>query len=302
MKIAIFGSSGFIGKNLVESLQQNDDVQEISLRNHAWKNDIDAKTEVFINLVGKAHDHKGTATEKDYYFANVELAQQLFEIFKKSEAKLFIHISSLAALEEFESTKPLEETAECNPISLYGKSKREAEKWLLKEELPEDKKLIIIRPPMVHGPGDKGNLGLLYKIISKKIPYPLASFNNERSFISIDNFNFYIKKIIEKNENLENGIYHISDNETVATNEIIEVIKKVENIKISNLSIPKSMIKGLARIGDFVPIPLNSKKLKKLTNNLLVSNQKIKTALEIEKLPLTATEGLEKTIKSFKNK
>ena len=300
MKIAIFGSSGFIGKNLVKYLQQNNEVQEISLRNPSWKNEVFTNTKVFINLVGKAHDHKGTATEKDYYFANVELAQQLFEIFKKSEAKLFIHISSLAALEEFESTKPLEETAESNPISLYGKSKREAEEWLLNEELTKDKKVIIIRPPMVYGPGDKGNLELLYKIISKGIPYPLASFNNERSFISIDNFNFYIQQIIQKNNQLENGIYHISDDESVATNEIIDIIQKVENIKVININIPKSMIKGLARIGDFVPIPLNTKKLKKMTNNLLVSNQKIKTALGIEKLPITAEHGLEKTIKSFK--
>lgn len=300
MQIAVFGSSGFIGKNLVKSLQHNNEVQEISLRNPFWKNDIGPKTEVFINLIGKAHDHKGTATEQDYHFANVELTQQTFEIFKRSDAKLYIHISSLAALEEFESSRPLAETDKCNPISLYGKSKREAEKWLLKEYLATNKKLIIIRPPMVHGSGDKGNLGLLYKIISKGIPYPLAAFDNERSFISIDNFNFYIQQIIQKSNYLENGIYHISDDESVATNEIIDIIKRVENIRILNINLPKSMIKGLARIGDFVPIPLNTKKLKKLTNNLLVSNQKIKTLLEIDKLPFTAQQGIEKTIKSFK--
>jgi nucleoside-diphosphate-sugar epimerase len=301
MKIAVFGSSGFIGKNLVKYLLEDMEVQEVSLRNSDWENSINEGTEVFINLVGKAHDHKGTATEKDYYFANVDLTQQIFEVFKKSEAKLFIYISSLAALEEFESFKPLEETDECNPISLYGKSKREAEIWLLKEDLVSDKKLIIIRPPMVHGPGDKGNLGLLYKIISKKIPYPLTSFDNQRSFISIDNFNFYIMKIIEKSENLGSGIYHVCDNETVATKDIIEVIKKVEEIKIVNLRFPKFLVKGFARIGDFIPIPLNTKKLKKMTNSLLVSNQKINTALEIDQLPLTAEQGLEKTIKSFQD-
>ena len=302
MKIAVFGSSGFIGKNLVKSLQQHNEVQEISLRHPSWKNNINQQTQVFINLIGKAHDHKGTATEKDYNFANVELTQQMFETFKRSEAELFIQISSLAALEEFESLKPLVETDKCNPSSLYGKSKREAEKWLMKEDLASNKKLIIIRPPMVHGPGDKGNLGLLYKIISKGIPYPLAAFNNERSFISIDNFNFYIEQIIQKSNNLKNGIYHISDDESVATNEIIDIIKKVENIKLLNINFPKTMIRGLARIGDFVPIPLNTKKLKKLTNNLLIFNQKTKTALGIEKLPLTAEQGLEKTIRSFTNK
>lgn len=300
MKIVVFGSSGFIGKNLIKSLQNNFTVKEISLRNSSWESEINNEAEVFINLIGKAHDHKGTATEKDYYFANVELTQRIFERFQVSDASLFIHISSLAALEEFESVKPLNEADSCQPVSFYGKSKRAAEEWLLKQNLDKDKKIIIIRPPMVHGPGDKGNLGLLYKIISKGIPYPLASFNNERSFISINNFIFYIKEIINNKESLEGGIYHISDDEAISTCEIINVIKKVENLKIPNISLPKFLIKGIARCGDFLPLPLNTKKLRKLTNNLLVSNTKIKKALEINKLPLTATEGLELTIKSFK--
>ena len=299
MKIAVFGSSGFIGENLVESLQQLDEIQEVSLRNSAWKNSINESTEVFINLVGKAHDHKGEATEKDYSFANVDLTKQIFEIFQKSEAKLFIHISSLAALEEFESIKPLEETDECNPISFYGKSKREAEVWLLEQELPNDKKLIIVRPPMVHGSGDKGNLGLLYKLISKGIPYPLSSFNNKRSFISIDNFTFYIKKIIEKHHLLTNGIYHISDNDSLSSAELIKIIKGVLDKGVLEIAVPQFLIKGLAKVGDILPLPLNTKRLKKMTSTLLLSNNKINTVLGINKLPLTAEQGLEKTIKSF---
>ena len=299
MKIAIFGSSGFIGKNLVKSLQLNANVQEISLRDASWETKINSDTDVFINLVGKAHDHKGVCTENEFYFANVELVQQLFNVFNKCEAKLFIHISSLAALEEFESVVPLKESDECHPVSLYGKSKRQAEEWLLIQELPIDKKLIIIRPPMVHGSGDKGNLGLLYKLISKGIPYPLASFNNERSFLSIDNFNFYIGKVIENNSILENGIYHISDNEAVSTKKIIEIVKVVLQKKVPDISVPKFLIRTMAKIGDFSPFPLNTKRLKKMTSDLLVSNQKINIVLNIHKLPLTAEEGITKTIKSF---
>lgn len=300
MKIAIFGSSGFIGKNLLKSLKLKTELQEISLRNTSWRNNINIDTNVFINLVGKAHDHKGTVTEKDYYYANVELAENIFEIFKKSNADLFIHISSIAALEEFESTKPLVESDECHPFSVYGQSKRKAEQWLINQSLSGNKKLIIIRPPMVHGPGDKGNLGLLYNIISKGIPYPLASFKNERSFISIDNFIFYIEEIIEKSNSLENGIYHISDNETVSTSKIVEIIKEVLQKKIPNISVPKLIIKKLARIGDFIPLPFNTNRLKKMTNALVVSNQKINAALTVRQLPFSAEEGLIKTIKSFK--
>src|SRR5690606_16164829 len=117
--------------------------------------------------------------------------------FLESDADLLIHISSLAAIEEFESATPLTESDECHPQSWYGQSKHTAEEWLFAQQLPENKKLIIVRPPMVHGPRDKGNLDLLYKLISKGIPYPLASFDNKRSFISIDNFSFFIEQIID---------------------------------------------------------------------------------------------------------
>ena len=295
-KTIILGSSGFIGQNLIK---RNPNSEGVSLRDGNWKNQI-SDAEVIINLVGKAHDHKGTATEQDFRYANVDLAKEIFNEFLKSNAKLLIHISSIAAQEEFESSKPLKEENQCHPFSSYGKTKREAEEWLLQQNLPVKKKLIILRPPMVHGEGDKGNLGLLYKLISKGIPYPLASFDNKRSFISIDNFSYFINQIIENKELLENGIYHISDDDAVSTKEIIEIIKKVENNNTLNLSLPKVLVKFLAKIGDIIPLPLNTKRLKKMTGNLEVSNQKIKNALGITQLPISAKKGIEITIKSFK--
>ncbi|MGV4414267.1 NAD-dependent epimerase/dehydratase family protein [Chryseobacterium sp. T1] len=299
MKIAIFGATGFIGKNLLKNLDNNYEIKAVSLRDKNWKSE-NYEYDVFINLVGKAHDHKGTATENDYFFVNVELIKQIFDAFLRSEAKVLIHISSLAALEEFESTVDLTENHTPNPQSFYGKSKREGEKWLLEQDIPENKKVIVIRPPMVHGAGDKGNLGLLYKLISKGIPYPLSSFDNSRSFISIHNFSFFINEIIKNTDKLDTGIYHISDDEAISTKRIIDLIKKIENKKVINLALPKFIVMSIAKIGDIIPIPLNTKRLKKMTSNLKISNQKIKIALGIEKLPLTAEEGLEITIKSFK--
>lgn len=298
-KISVFGASGFIGQNLIQKLRLDFEINAVSIRDENWRKTLDNST-VFINLIGKAHDHIGIAKDADYYYANLDLAKEVFKEFVISDAKLLIHVSSLAAVEEFESDAPLNEDQTPNPQSVYGKSKRAAEEWLLKQDIPENKKLIILRPPMVHGPGDKGNLGLLYKLISKGIPYPLASFDNRRSFISIDNFSFFIKEIVEKSDRLSSGIYHIADDEAISTNQIISSIKKVENKNVMNLSIPKFLIIGLAKLGDSVPIPLNTKRLKKMTSNLVLSNQKIKTALDIINLPLTAEQGLEITIKSFK--
>ena len=293
--VLILGSSGFIGQNLLSSLNGSIGV---SLRDRAWRGEV-AVADVVINLVGKAHDHKGTADEQDYYFANVELAKQVYSAFVASTATLLIHVSSLAAVEEFESSAPLDEEDPCDPASWYGKSKRAAEEWLLAQDVPEGKKLIILRPPMVHGPGDKGNLGLLYKLISKGIPYPLSSFDNRRSFISIDNFCFFIQQIINKNDTIKSGIYHVADDEPVSTKEIIDIIKEVTDKNTPNLALSKFLVRGIAKIGDIIPIPLNSKRLKKMTSDLLVSNTKIKSALGITELPLSAKEGLERTIRSF---
>src|SRR5690606_34574307 len=126
-----------------------------------------------------------------------------------------------------------------------------------------------------------------------------SSFHNERSFISIDNFCFFIKEIIDNHEKMMSGIYHLADDQTISTNEIISIIKHVTGKRVPNIVLPKFFVRGLAKVGDVLPIPLNTKRLKKMTSNLLVSNEKIKQALGIEKLPLTAKEGLEKTIKSF---
>ena len=295
-KVSIVGASGFLGQHLVREI---DNAMGVSLRNKTWIDDV-SNSDIIINLVGKAHDHNGTATKNDFYFANVELTKNIFNEFLKSKAQILIHVSSIAAVEEYESLNPLEEDHPCRPFSHYGKSKREAEDWLLKQSLPNNKKIIILRPPMVHGAGDKGNLGLLYKLISKGVPYPLMCFQNRRSFLSIENLVYFMKEIIAKNVNLNSGIYHIADDETISTKEIIEIIKNVKNKKILDFSISPTLIKTIAKIGDIIPLTLNTKRLEKMTGNLEVSNQKIKNALGITQLPISAKKGIEITIKSFK--
>jgi nucleoside-diphosphate-sugar epimerase len=294
----ILGASGFIGKNLLLALPGS---SGLSIRDDSWQEKI-SSSKVIINLIGKAHDHKGVANENEYFYANTEVVKVVFEAFLNSSATLLIHVSSLAAIEEFEATRPLLESDSGETVSWYGRSKRAAEEWLLMQKMPANKKLIILRPPMVHGSGDRGNLRLLYKLISRSIPYPLSSFENKRSFISITNFCFFIQQIIEKQVDLDSGVYHVSDDESVSTNEIIEIIKDVTGKNVLKVALPKFLIISIAKLGDIIPIPLNSKRLRKMTCDLLVSNEKIKRELSIEKLPLSAKEGLEQTIRSLVNK
>lgn len=303
--ILVTGGNGFIGQHIIHSLEgqrlegQRQHVIPFSLRG-MWDRGKFNSVDTVINLVGKAHDHEGQASEAEYVHANVALAKEVFNAFRDSEqAKLLIHVSSLAAVEEFESKTMLTEHAECRPVSIYGRTKRAAEQWLLAQDLPPYKKLIILRPPMIHGPGDKGSLGLLFRIVSKGMPYPLAAFDNTRSFISIDNFSFFIQQIIAKQDRMRSGIYHVAEDEAFPTKELIRLIGEVSGQPARMLSVPKSLVRLGARMGDYLPLPLNTLRLRKLTSTLLVSNVKIKSALGEYHLPENTRNGLIKTLKSF---
>lgn len=298
-KVIITGTSGFVGQNFSKYLLDHSfEIESISLRNSNWKNDF--RGDVIIHLAGKAHDTKKSSEASEYFRINTELTKELFDVFLKSEVRDFIYFSSVKAVAD-DVEDILFENVVANPKTPYGQSKLKAEEYILSKQIPEAKRVFVIRPCMIHGPGNKGNLNLLYNVVRKRIPYPLASFNNERSFLGIDNLNFLIKEIIE-NKQISSGVYNFSDDEVLSTKQLIHIISSVSNKKTLSVAIPKVVINGIGKIGDIIKLPLNSETIQKLTENYRVSNQKIKIAVGIDKMPNTAEQGLEKTIKSFINK
>ncbi len=163
-----------------------------------------------------------------------------------------------------------------------------------------EKKVYIMRPCMIHGPGNKGNLNLLYGVVSKGIPWPLGAFENRRSFTSIGNLQEVIKGLLTKD--VTSGIYHMGDDEALSTNELIEVICSALGKKAHIWNIPRGLMNGIAKIGDVLHLPLNSQRMQKLTENYVVSNAKIKAALGMTQMPVRAKDGLKDTIKSFARK
>ena len=150
---------------------------------------------------------------------------------------------------------------------------------------------------MIHGPNNKGNLNLLYNFVSKGIPYPFGRYVNKRSFVSVDNLCFVIKELIDSSK-IESGIYNISDDASLSTIDLVQIISEVLNKPTRILKLPKLFLRFLAKVGDFLPIPINSERLLKLTENYEVSNLKIKKAIK-KNLPLSSKEGIKKTITSF---
>ena len=310
MTLLITGLHGFVGANLVASLKANHTIYGLDIvfpekegivKTFSW-NELDKIPEIdtIIHLAGKAHDTKNKSEAKIYFDINTELTKKIFDYFLQSNAKQFIFFSSVKAAAESVEGDILTENIIPKPVGPYGESKIAAENYIhfqLSTFNFQLKNSYILRPCMIHGPGNKGNLNLLYNVVKRGIPYPLGSFENHRSFTSIENLIFIINKLLAKT--IPSGIYNIADDETLSTNELIDLISSVSGKKSRIWKLSPAFMNFAAKMGTILHLPLNSERLRKLTENYVVSNQKIKNALEIDKMPVSAKEGFEKTISSF---
>ena len=280
-------------KILFPSLDKN-----VIIKKHVRDSEFLIKQNTVIHLAGKAHDLKNISNKDEYYEVNTELTKQIFDSFLISDSSVFIMLSSVKAVAD-NVVGILNEDCEPNPKTHYGKSKLLAESYILSKKIPNNKRVYILRPCMIHGPNNKGNLNLLYNLVSKRIPWILGSFQNKRSYCSIDNLLFIINELI-KNNTIPSGVYNVADDEYLSTNEIISLISNSNNQKPIIFNLSPFIVKFIAKIGDIVPLPLNSERLKKLTESYMVSNEKLKKYIAKE-LPLTSKQGVIKTLKSFKN-
>ena len=292
------------------------------------------EVDAIIHLAGKAHDVKNKSAADVYFKVNTGLTQKIFDYFLTHDnIKKFVFFSTAkAAADKVDGV--LTEDVVPAPVGPYGESKIAAEKYILEKfkdyslKLKDSSKVdgekveisnfthttdykqstinsklsskdvYIFRPCMIHGPGNKGNLNLLYNMVRKGIPWPLGAFENRRTFTSVENVCFAVNGVLTKD--VPSGIYNMGDDEALSTNELIEEICKSLGKKAHIWKLPKGLMNGVAKIGDWLHLPLNSLRMQKLTENYISSNAKIKAALGVEKMPVDAREGLKKTLETFR--
>lgn len=314
MNILITGIHGFVGSNLVMSLCREHTLYGLDIvapqkegvaKTFSWE-DLEQRhlpeIDAIIHLAGKAHDTKNRSAAQVYFDINTGLTKKIFDYFLESSTGKFIFFSSVKAAADSVAGEVLTEEVVPAPIGPYGESKIAAENYILKKLRIEDeelknKRVYILRPCMIHGPGNKGNLNLLYNVVKKGIPWPLGDFENRRSFTSIDNLCFVIEGLLT--EEVSSGIYNMGDDEALSTNELIELMCEVLGLKPRIWKLNRSLMEACARLGTVLHLPLNKERLRKLTENYVVSNAKIKAALGIDRMPVRAEDGVRKTIRSF---
>lgn len=297
MKIIITGASGYVGRNLSKKFQeQGYEVVPLPLRGNGWMLADDAVA--VIHLAGIEKD-TGNADIDEYLQVNSFLTEEVYKQFLTSNIRDFIFFSSIKAAADSLEEVLTEETPE-HPKTPYGKSKLRAEQLLQKHSLPPGKRLFILRPCLIHGPGDKGNMRLLYNVVARGLPYPLGAFQNKKSYISTGNLQYILISLLQ-NSTVKSGLYNIADDSPLSTNQLIEIISSEVYKKTRIWKIPVVLWRILLRMMRIIGLKTLSEKIYKLTDSFVVSNAKIKGALGITSLPLAAEEGFRLTLKSFKS-
>ena len=293
LKIAITGASGFVGRRLVSKLINRGCLVRAVVRNKTFNNlkdnnlreilieDISDKkkliyafsnVDVVVHLLGNTHS--STDLYEDYYDVNVLGTKHVINAASKNKVNKIIMLSSIKVNGEgFKDTGfTYKEESDEFPLDNYGKTKLMAEKLFSKYLVNKSTEYIIIRSPLVYGPGVKGNLKRLMEIIYKGLPVLLPYKENKRSIISIDNLcNAIIQSIFFKSINA--NLFLVSDDMLVSTKRLVEEISNAMSRKPKYIFIPYIFLKPIFFILG------KSSFLNKISYSLEIDNSKIKRTI-----------------------
>ncbi|MBE7373014.1 UDP-glucose 4-epimerase family protein [Pseudomonas lopnurensis] len=307
MKVLLTGASGFLGSAVIARLSQQDQIilscavrsplaqvrfAAFSVGDLCATNDWSQALlgqQVVIHAAARAHIMKDELADPlaEYRLVNVEGTLNLARQAATAGIKRFIYISSIKV--NGESTplgKPFVSSDAPAPEDPYGLSKLEAEQGLMQLAAHTGMEVVIIRPPLVYGPGVKGNFASMIKLVEKGIPLPLGAIHNKRSLVSIDNLVDLIIRCID-HPAAANQVFLAGDGEDLSTSELLRGVGRAMGKPARLIPVPAGMLQfGAALLG-------KAAMAQRLLGSLQVDISKTCELLDW-KPPYTVEEGLKR--------
>lgn len=296
MRILVTGADGFAGKSLCEVLRTAG--HEVTGVTRQDTGDISGQTDwlpflqnidVVVHLANRAHVLKETAASPLAAFrqVNVEGTRKLAQQAAKQGVKRFIYISSIGVNGRKTTGKPFDEHDTPAPHNAYATSKWEAEQALKAIGQATGMETVILRPPLIYGPGVKANFLLLLKAVNYCIPLPVGGVKNKRHLLGLENLISAIRLCIT-HPAAAGQTFLIADDETISTPELVCTLAAYMESPVQMFPCPKSLLHLVGRLAK------REATIDGLISSLEVNNRKIKTALGWQPaIPLK--EGLAKT-------
>lgn len=320
--ILLTGPTGFIASHLIPYLTQQPGEIRAAFRNPSkplppnltpipvgnidgntdWQDALKG-TDTVIHLAARAHIlHDSTPNpEAEFLKVNTEGTANLVRQSIQAGVRHFIFISSIGAMATL-SERPLTENSPCQPDTPYGRSKLQAEKALIDLASQSSMTWTILRPTLVYGQGNPGNMERLVKLVSRGLPLPFGLVKNRRSFVYVGNLVEAIATCVT-HPNAKNQIFLVTDGQDLSTPELIRKIAHHLGRPCHLLPVPPSLLRLAGDLGDTAehllkrPIPLNSSAIDRLLGSLPVDSRHIQTTLNWQP-PYTIDQGLSQTLRS----
>jgi len=271
-KVLVTGASGFVGRALsfalleqghtvravvrsADSISPSEGLDVVELQsldaNTDWLTAVNGQ-QIVIHAAARAYSMTDKAADslREYRLVNVEGTLNLARQAVGAGVRRFIFISSIKVNGE-QTTGGNRYRAEDLPApeDAYGISKYEAEQGLMQISDNTGLEVVIIRPPLVYGPGVKGNFSSIMRVVKKGFPLPLGAINNKRSLVGIDNLVDLIITCIDHPAAV-NQVFLAGDGEDLSTTELLRGVAKAAGISPCLIPVPTSILIFLALIFD----------------------------------------------------
>lgn len=266
--VLVTGANGFVGKALCDLLVDNEMSVKAAIRKsdgvHEGRIDYIAVGEIngdtewqealagvdcVVHLAARVHVMNETASNplEEFRRINTYGAEKLARDAAKAGVKRLIYLSTIKVNGEATMDLPFTEQVGHPPVDPYGLSKWEAENSLRQISAETGMEVVIIRPPLVYGPGVKGNFLTLLKLVSKGLPLPLGAVSNKRSLVSLDNLVDLIRECIV-NPQATGETFLVSDGHDLSTAELIRSIAHAMDQSPRLIPVPPSLLNAAAII------------------------------------------------------